>query len=215
MTDYPKLPYLKEHLQTNIPVVVTISKRVGQYPETDFNTKQPTGKMQTLYNFTLPTGQAVRHYAKEREEEVLSLFSAGEEVQVVLAEGKNENTGARFTYPVWTPKEGAEARAAANPQPMSNTRQTATQNELKEQQQHREEKDIQIALQGFAQAYIIQGMDIDKALESAVIARKKLIAKAGEVYHGITMPTPSVSIDTVNEAFGDTPPPPNSPADYE
>jgi hypothetical protein len=213
MSNYPTLPNLKDHQQTNIPLLLTISKRVGQYPETDFKTKQPTGRMQTLYNFTLPDGKEVRHYSKEREEEILSLFSAGEQVQVVRQEATNAQ-GQRYTFNVWTPKEGAEARLAANPPLQKNTQQTASQHEMKEREEKQEQKSIEICLQGFAQTFIIQGKTIDEALSLAVEARKKLIAKSGEVRLGITMPVQSTSIDTVNEAFGIEAPLPNSPADY-
>ncbi len=148
-----KPPYLKELVQTNIPVVVRITKRVGQYPETDFKTKAETGRMQTLYNFTLPNGQVARHYAKEREEETLSMFSSGEEVQVVWQEGKNEETHQTFRFPVWTPKEGAEARLAANPPAQSNTQQTASKREFDERERLKEEMDKK-KQEGYAKSQI-------------------------------------------------------------
>lgn len=215
MSNYPTLPYLKDVQQTNIPLLLTISKRVGQYPETDFKTKQPTGRMQTLYNFTLPDGKEVRHYAKEREEEVIALFQAGEQVQVVRQEATNAQ-GQRYTFNVWTGPDGAEARLAANPPLQKNTQQTASQHEMKEREEKQEQKNIEISLQGLCQSFIIQGMDIDKAIEAAVIARKKIIAKSNEIRLGIVMPAHSVTEEHVDQVFGmDTPPLPNSPADYE
>lgn len=157
-----KLPYLKDQLQTNIPKLVTIAKRVGQYPETDYHTKQPTGRMQTLYNFHLPDGPTVRHYAKEREEEVLSLFNAGETVQVVLQEGKNEETGNRYTFPVWTPKEGAEARAAANPQPSGNTRMDGDRKKLEEKTKAEEAKWERIALSKITHNFLLEAYKLGK-----------------------------------------------------
>lgn len=198
-----KLDYLKDHVQTNIPAIVTIHKRVGQYPETDFNTKQPTGRMQTLYNFQLSNGRMVRHYAKEREEEVLRMFQAGESVQVVRQESTNDK-GQRFTFLVWTPTEGAEARAAANPQPMSNTRQTATERELKDRDEKQETREIQISLAGLMQAFIIQGKNTDDALKAAEDARTKLIKRATEIRVGIGPMTHSPQqIADVNAAFGE------------
>lgn len=195
-----KLPYLKDFLSTNIPVVVSIVKRVGQYPETDFNTKQPTGRMQTLYNFKIESGEHAgiicRHYAKEREEETLGLFSAGESVQVVRQETMKE--GRLIHFLVWTPTEGAEARLAANPPVQSNTRQTATQRDLKEREEERELKDISICLQGFAQAFIIKGSDPTAAISQAVIARSLLLKAAKEAHLGIpSLPEPSVDAESL------------------
>lgn len=195
-----KLPYLKDFVQTNIPMIVTIAKRVGQYPETDYNTKQETGRMQTLYNFTLPDGTTVRHYAKEREEETLRNFAAGEDVQVVRQE--SDKNGKRITFLVWTPTEGAEARLAANPPRQSNTQQTATQREMKGQKEEQEEKSIAISLQGFMQAYVSGTSHVDKhntegtlvseALAFAVKARAACLRKAKELHLGIApLETPS------------------------
>lgn len=209
------LPYLKDLISTNIPVTVTISKRVGQYPETDFNTKQPTGRMQTLYNFTMPDGKTVRHYAKEREEDTLKMFSAGEEIQVVRQES-NKN-GKLIHFLVWTPTEGAEARLAANPPVMSNTRETATQREMKDRDEEREQKDIQICLQGFAQAYIIQGKNGEEALKLAEEDRARLIKRSGEIRIGVGPLSHSpAQVQVVNEIFGadQSAPLPDSPEDY-
>lgn len=134
-----KLPYLKDQLQTNIPKLVTIAKRVGQYPETDYVTKKPTGKMQTLYHFHLPDGPTVRHYAKEREEEVLMHFQPGETVQVVRQE-KVGDDGKRFSFLVWTPADGAEARAAAAPSMHTNTHLAKEAKKLEERQYNENEK---------------------------------------------------------------------------
>jgi hypothetical protein len=153
-------PYLKDFVQTNIPLVVRIVKRVGQYPETDFNTKQPTGRMQTLYNFELPTGETVRHYGKEREEETLSMFSAGESVQVTRQEANKD--GKRYTFLVWTPTEGAEQRLAANPPLKSNTQQTATQREMKDREDENIARDFKLGLAGVVQAMIAAGCSDDE-----------------------------------------------------
>lgn len=143
-----KLDYLKNHLQTNIPLTVRIVKRVGQYPETDYNTGAKTGRMQTLYNFELPSGEKVRHYAKEREEETLGHFQAGEEVRVVRQEA--DKNGKRITFLVWTDLDGAEARLAANPPVRTNLQETASKRELKERKDEQDEmwakKDIAATL---------------------------------------------------------------------
>lgn len=214
-----KLPYLKDHQLTNVPLKVRIVKRVGQYPEKDFNTGAPTGRMQTLYNFALPDETIVRHYAKEREEETLALFAAGESVQVVRQEANKD--GRRITFNVWSPVDGAEARQAANPPLQSNTRQTATQREMKEHKEEQEEKSIAISLQGFMQQIIPALIEtwaddlgnfehhkiINEALEIAVKAREACLKKAKEIHHGISLPQPSTSIDEVNKVFGSDPSP--------
>jgi len=50
-----------------------------------------------------------------------------------------------------------------------------------------DEKGIQIGLQGFMQAFIIQGKELDEALELAVEAHAKVKNKAREINSGITM----------------------------
>lgn len=218
-----KLEYLKEHLSTNIPLPVVIMKRVGQYPETDFSTKQPTGRMQTLYNFQLPTGQIVRHYAKEREEDVLQHFHTGETVQVVRQESNRD--GKLIHFLVWTPKDGAEARAAANPQPMTNSRQTATQRDLKDREEEREQKDIQICLQGFMQAFVASGTDakstdqlVEAALAFAEKAREAIIKRSAEIRIGVgPMSHPPAQLKAAEDTFGVDPtmPPPDSMEDFQ
>lgn len=222
-----KLDYLKDHLQTNIPTIVIIHKRVGQYPEKDFTTGQATGRMQTLYNFSLPNGRMVRHYAKEREEETLQHFNTGESVQVVRQEMNKD--GRLMHFLVWTPVEGAEARAAANPQPMSNTRQTATERELKDREQAQEEKAITIQLNGLFQAYVSNpnfGVrdgetheDVIKdALTFAVNAREAINRKAKEIHLGVpAIPShPKELVQKVEDTFGTDPtvPPPESMLEY-
>lgn len=179
-----KLGYLKDSLLTNVPKLVTMAKRVGQYPETDYNTKQPTGRMQTLYTFHLPDGPDVRHYAKEREEETLSLFKPGETLQVVRQESVKDD-GKRISFLVWTPPEGAEARMAAAPQ-MGNTRMAGDAKKLEERQNAESEKwakkDIAVTLGMLVKMFFEDGKDFDSALANAKKCRPKFVKAINDCY---------------------------------
>lgn len=113
------MEYLKKKLATNIPVVVMMKKRLPSKEELDFNTKQPTGAQEFPYCFVL-NGEEVWHYAKEYEEQNLSLFSEGQLLQVVRQEKAGKN-GKNYKLMIWTPPDGIEAETAANPQPQTNT----------------------------------------------------------------------------------------------
>lgn len=128
------LGYLKDQLQMNIPRIVTMAKRGKSYPD-KFN----PGQVQYFYTFHLADGPDVKHYAREREEESLKLFQPGETLQVVMKEGKNDQ-GQRYGYLVWTDKDGAEARSAANPQPAGNTRMASDAKKLEDRQHSENEK---------------------------------------------------------------------------
>lgn len=220
----PKLGYLKDSLLTNVPKLVTMAKRIGQYPETDYTTKQPTGRMQTLYTFHLPDGPDVRHYAKEREEETLSLFKPGETLQVVRQESVKDD-GKRISFLVWTPPEGAEARMAASPQ-MGNTRMAGDAKKLEDRQNAESEKwakkDIAITLGMLTKLFydtIDTGTDLDMrftlALKAAKQHRPAFNKAVNDCYTedvlGINQEpkfadepkhVPSVGIEEVNAAFG-------------
>lgn len=148
--------YLKKSLQTNVKKIVTIKKRGGSYPETDFNTKQPTGKMTFLYVFADEQGNELKHYAKEREEETLKLFSAGDKVQVVLQEMMKEINGTekRISFLVWSGLDGVESSV----QPLrGNTAQTKQDNNQYDAGLERKEHDWKLGLAGIVQAMIIAG----------------------------------------------------------
>lgn len=152
--------YLKKQLATNVPQRFRMKKRAGSYPETDYNTKQPTGKMEFLYIFTDAKGQELKHYAKEREEETLKLFNPGEQMQVVLQETmKQTPTGEkRISFLVWTPPEGAEARAAATPQIRTNTAETRQERRQDAYQEAQQAKDVSITLLAFSKSLIESGI---------------------------------------------------------
>jgi hypothetical protein len=214
-----KLGYLKDSLLTNVPKLVTMAKRIGQYPETDYTTKQPTGRMQTLYTFHLPDGPDVWHYAKEREEETLSLFKPGETLQVVRQESVKDD-GKRISFLVWTPPEGAEARMAATPQ-MGNTRLAGDAKKLEEQKEEEAKKWLRIDTSkivfGYMNTAMAQGKTPKEAKAIAIDAWKNQEEAIEEIlvihYKGgqeqkfapdnaAPLHTPSVSIDDVNAAFG-------------
>ena len=146
--------YLKNDLLTNIPKTVKMVKRAGTYPETDFNTKQPTGRMQTLYVFLDEKGEA-KHYAKEREETYLSTVNPGEEVVVTRQE--IEKDGKRIAFLNWTAPGDVSLN---NPQQIrSNVAENTQKKHFDNYQEQQDKKGIEISLQGLVQAYIIAGVD--------------------------------------------------------
>src|SRR5262245_34107015 len=98
--------YLKKQLQTNVPALLKMKKRLASYPEKHYQTGEETGKKEYLYSFEDAQGRELTHYAKEYEEEVLSLFKPGDRLQVVRAE-KVGDDGKRYAIHTWTPPEGA------------------------------------------------------------------------------------------------------------
>lgn len=163
--------YLKKELATNVPMIITMHKRAGSYPEKDFTTKQPTGKSEYLYIFTDDRGRELKHYAKEREEENLKLFNPGEKLQVVRQEKVFED-GKRGAYLVWTDPAGAEARSAATPQIHSNTAETRIDRKQNDHDLERAAHDWKLGLAGLLQAFITRGLEIGPAREQAVIQAK-------------------------------------------
>ncbi len=169
------MDYLKKTLATNIPKIVTMAKRMQPVEEKEYGTGTPTGAMQFPYKFTLDDGREMMHYAKEYEEQKLSLFKEGEQLQVVRTEKQSKN-GRTYKLYEWTTTDGAEAKVAANPQPESNTSHTRSMDAHKA-------KEIQICLQGLMQAHISAGKDNKEAMELAVEAREMLLA---EVKHTLS-----------------------------
>lgn len=168
---------LKETLSTNVPVVLRIKKRGGEYPETNYTTKEPTGRSIFLYFFENDKGEELKHYASEKDQEVLSLFQAGESVQVVLKDTLTKEKK-RITYLSFTPVDGAEAQAAATPQLKSNTAETRGDRKQEAWQSEDKIKQIMISLAGLTQSHICAGKTNEEALALAVEARKMIIEKA-------------------------------------
>ena len=163
---------LKETLATNIPMTLTMKKRGPSYPETDYNTREPTGKKIFLYVFTNPEGQEVKHYANEREQENLSLFQPGEKLQVVRQEAMKDDK--RIAFLVWTGAEGAEARAAATPQVQTNTA-IATQHKKAEEYKDAEtEKWDRIALSKIVHEFQKTAYAMGKSIVECSIDAKAL-----------------------------------------
>ena len=143
--------YLKKQLQTNIPMKLVLRKRGGSYPEKDYTTKEPTKKMIFLYVFTDPQGNELKHYAKEREEETLSLFQPGDSVTVTLQETMKKTPAGekRIGFLSWSAP--GDVSVESKPQLRSNTAERTQQAKQDEYQEKQEVKGIAIGLQGFAQ----------------------------------------------------------------
>jgi hypothetical protein len=181
-----KSEYLKKMLDINVPATLIIKKRVGQYPEKDFETKQLTGHMETLYIFE-KSGIECRHYAKESEEETLRMFAPGQQVICTRREVKREGKPSYFVLD-WT--EPGDIFANAPVQTMKNTAIKTQEKKQDAYQDEQKEKDIRICLQGFMQAYITAHPHIGTienlplaldALTFAVEARRQLTQKAKEL----------------------------------
>lgn len=168
--------YLKKQLATNVPLTVRMKKRVGTYPETDYTTKEPTGRMQTLYVFEDASGNELKHYAKEREEETLRDYQPGQSLTVLLTE-KVKDDGKRISFLVWGTPGSAEMTAA--PQLRTNTATIKQEQEMDERQHQQRIKEIMISLAGLTQAFISTGKyETGEAIDLAVKARQAIIDKA-------------------------------------
>lgn len=194
-----KAPYLRDLLDINVSAVVRMRKRSGTYPETDYATKQPTGRMQTLYIFE-KDGREARHYAKEREEETLRHFQPGEEVTVVRREVKQEGRPSFFVLD-WTAPGDVTANA-----PVQTRTNTAVETQSKKQDAYKneqEERQWSIVLQAMVKTFgpqlfeAAEGDFEDRAnhvLDFSALIAKKLQAKAKQLAHGIETPKSSTSL---------------------
>lgn len=165
---------LKEHLQTNIPMILTIKKRSGPYPS-----KYHENEEQWLYIFS-KDGKEYSHYASSLQQKVLEDFREGEQVQVVRTEKIDGTT--RKTFYNWTDVAGAEARSAATPQLHSNTAATRMENQQETYEKKAELKEIQISLAGIMQAHISTGKSNEDALKEAIAGRRLLIKATHDEY---------------------------------
>ena len=166
----PNLPKLNERIAVNQPAIVTLKNR-GKAYDNKFN----PGTKQYQY-FVEHEGIECVHFASEREEEDLRNYQPGEQLQVVL----KQDPGMKYPMRVWTPVEGAEARAAATPSIGNTTADTHQRNQAKVAEA-REQKETEIGLRGLMQAHITAGRSnqeaIDLALEADAMVRKAAIEK--------------------------------------
>lgn len=103
-----KSPKLKDSLSTNIPEMLAMVTRGGEY-----DNKFKPGEKQYMYVFAKEDSSEYVHFANEAEQETLSGFQKNDQLQVVREEGIIKNTGKRYTYLNWSPPEGGEAPAAS------------------------------------------------------------------------------------------------------
>jgi hypothetical protein len=164
---------LKKNLQTNIAKLLTLTKRGPAYPETDYQTKQATGKQIYLYIFTDESGQELKYYANEREEETLNLFHPGERVQVVRQETMKEDK--RIAFQSWSFPEGVEARLAANPPAKSNVQLATQQRNLDKNKQEETNKWDKIAIGKCIHNFMLSAMEQGKSIEDAAIIAYKAL----------------------------------------
>lgn len=104
----------------------------------------------------------------------------------------------------WDPSPTGEAVLQ---QPHNNSREVRGERQYTEQVQARDEakelKDIQICLQGYSQAYIIQGKNGEEALKLAEEDRARLLRRSSEIRIGVgPMSHSPAQIQEVNEKFG-------------
>jgi len=165
-------PKLSTIIQINIPLKVTMNKRLKSYDDS-YN----PGERNFMYIF-VHEGTEYVHFASEVQEEQLTLFNPGDELQVV----KQEYEPGKTKY-IWTDIDGAEARAAAEPQAQSNVKQESSRRKVTTREFEDKVKQICISHQGFAQAFTI-GMlsrstkeiaesDIDTIVADSMVFAKK------------------------------------------
>jgi hypothetical protein len=103
-------------------------------------------------------------------------------------------------YVNWTVLPTGEAALDV---PTNNSQQVRSERNLEKSSDAQEEKSIAICLQGFAQAFIIQGMSLEDAMANAVKARRMLMLKAVEIHTGIPAPSHSAQLlAETNKIFG-------------
>lgn len=175
--------YLKKELATNIPKLVRLKARKGAYDEKKFGTDELTGKKEYLYVFADEKGE-MTHYAKEYEEEVLSVFKPEDLLQVVRKE-KDGKDGKRITFLAWTTHEGAEARSAAEPQLRTNTGLHAQEKELERQKQEEDNKWRRIDLSKIIFGYMNTEMAKGKSPSEAAATAKEAYQKQEETIDAI------------------------------
>lgn len=175
---------LKKVLKTNQPMTLTIRKRAGTYPETDYATKAPTGKNVYLYIFADSAGQEYKYYAKEREEEFLRDYQPGNEVQVVRAETMKDDK--RIAYQQWDVPGGAIATAVIKAPVQNNTTQIRQEKDREQAKQDEDAKWDRISIGkcifGFMQTFIEQGKPVVEAKVLAIEAVKDMEDATAEFF---------------------------------
>ncbi len=160
---------LKENLATNVQKILTIKKRAGKYPATDYNTKQPIeGSFIHLYIFHDETGQEFQYYASDMENSTLEDYQDGEKVAVVRIEKVKED-GKRIYFQQWGSPGSAEMTSA--PQLKSTSSVVQQGREKKSFEESEANKWDKIALSKivheFMKVSLASGHDVDKSIELA------------------------------------------------
>ena len=184
---------LKKELKTNVPVVLTISKRAGTYPEMNYQTKEPTGKNTYLYIFRDEKGTEFKYYAKEREEETLGAYKPGDQVKVVRTE--TEKDGKRIYYQVWDDPKGAIVEAYVEAPVKSPAAAAYQERKIDERKQEEESRWDRIAVGKCIFGYMVALIELGKSPEEAAVLAKdcmKLQEEATEEYIVIHRPSQSL-----------------------
>lgn len=145
---------LKEELQTNVVKILTLHKRGGTYPETDYHTKAPTGRNIIMYIFRDKEGKEYKTYANEVEENTLSAYKPGDEVSVVRVE-KVKQDGTRIYFLQWGSVGSVEMKA--EPQMKTNTALNTQKKNQDQYEQKQDERSVSIILQAFTKSWIEAG----------------------------------------------------------
>ena len=200
-------PKFKDQLVENVATLVTIVER-GNVSQGNFGT--------THWHKISVNGQMFDHGASDAEMKALGLLNVREEVQVVK---KKNSFGTMSVF--WSPKDGVEARANANPQPMGNTAMAKQDKQIDEYKSAQDEKGIAISLQGYHQQIlpVTLGMNwmelgfknnevtheqlreaaLKLSLELASKAREAILKAAKEIHLGIPS-VPPQNVSTLAEA---------------
>ena len=157
---------LKENLATNVPKILTIKKRAGKYPATDFNTKAVIeGSFIHLYIFHDETGQEFKYYASDLEESVLADYQPGEKVCVVRIEKVKED-GKRIYFQQWGSPGSAEMTAA--PQIKTGSAVVKQERDTKTFQEAEAQKWDRIAMSKIVHEFMKVGYASGKSTEECV-----------------------------------------------
>lgn len=187
---FSHIAYLKEIIG-NIPSgILTAEVREIGSPEANKNGKlfrkvkflfPATGKLHEEgvfeFNFTPPRGN-------------LAGLKIGDAVEMKLENGwpifkiLTASSEQQFTQPSQSSYEQVKSERAAT-------------GIIERSDSKREEKDIQICLQGFMQAFISSGSTAQEALEKAVHARNLLIGKSAEIRLGLTETNDTTAADVL------------------
>lgn len=157
---------LRDILQTNLPLVLTIKRRGKAYPS-----KYKEGENNYQYIFTDAKGTDIIHYATEREEEIIKDYQPGEQIQVLRQEKVNAE-GQRYYFNTWGNPGSAEMKA--EPTLRTPTAEKTQEKRIEAAKDAEEQKWDRIALSKIVHEFMKVGYASGKAPDLCVLDAKEL-----------------------------------------